>query len=286
MHKNQKLFRNTILKITKYIKSIPTLFASFYTKTKNRKFTVDQLLTCILKLVKKGYSFRDAPDLLPTKIHYSTIYKFFKKLVQHNVIQNTYNITVKQYLSKSKKKTFLIDTTLIPNKMGIDGIGFNPQLLKHKTSKISFITIDTGIPIDVYVTAGNHYDSKILINQLNQPNCNIKYINTIDNELLGDAGYDSNVIRKKLEEIKFGKLICNRNKRKTKDPIKLQKLVLTADEKIKLKKRHKVENIFSHLKSFKRIGVRYDKKMVNYNNFVFIASLMITTLKTSRNKDY
>ena len=110
MHKNQKLFRNTIFKITKYIKLIPTLFASFYTKTKNRKYTVEQLLTCILKLVKKGYSFRDATDLLPTKIHYSTIYKFFKKLVQHNVIQNTYNKTVKQYLSKSKKKTFLTDT--------------------------------------------------------------------------------------------------------------------------------------------------------------------------------
>ena len=251
MHKKEKLFRNTIFKITKYIKLIPTLFASFYTKTKNRKYTVEQLLTCILKLVKKGYSFRDATDLLPTKIHYSTIYKFFKKLVQHNVIQNTYNKTVKQYLSKSKKKTFLTDTTLIPNKMGIDVIGFNPpsgliQLLKHKTSKISFITDDTGIPIDVYVTAGNHYDSRILIDQLNQSNCNIKYINTIDNELLGDAGYDSNTIRKKLEELKFGKLICNRNKRKTKDPIKLQKLILTADEKIKLKSDIKLR-IFFHI---------------------------------------
>ena len=57
MHKNQKLFRNTIFKITKYIKLIPTLFASFYTKTKNRKYTVEQLLTCILKLVKKDIVF-------------------------------------------------------------------------------------------------------------------------------------------------------------------------------------------------------------------------------------
>lgn len=153
MHKNQKKFRNTIFKITKYIKSKPTLFVSFYTKTNNRKFTVEQLLTCILKLVKNGISFRDAIDMIPKDIHYSTIYKFFKKLVRHNVIHNTYNKTVKHYLSESNNKTFLTDTTLIPNKMGIDKIGFNPQLLKHKTSKISYITTEKDVPIDVYVTA-------------------------------------------------------------------------------------------------------------------------------------
>lgn len=285
MHKNQKKFRNTIFKITKYIKSIPTLFVSFYTKTNNRKFTVEQLLTCILKLVKNGISFRDATDMLPKDIHYSTIYKFFKKLVRHNVIQNTYNKTVQHYLSKSNNKTFLTDTTLIPNKMGIDKIGFNPQLLKHKTSKISYITTENGVPIDIYVTAGNYYDSRILIDQLNQPN-NIKYIRSTNNELLGDADYDSNNIRNKLEEIKFGKIICNRNKRNIKDPNKLKKIQLTTEEKIKLKKRHKVENIFSTLKSFKRIAVRYDKKIINYNNFVFLASLMIINLKISRNKSY
>ena len=124
MHKNQKKFRNTggqikksiaflyrpIFKITKYIKSIPTLFVSFYTKTNNRKFTVEQLLTCILKLVKNGISFRDATDMLSKNIHYSIIYKFFKKLVRHNVIQNTYNKTVQYYLSKSNNKIFLTDT--------------------------------------------------------------------------------------------------------------------------------------------------------------------------------
>ncbi len=124
MHKNQKKFRNTggqikksyaffyrpIFKITKYIKSIPTLFVSFYTKTNNRKFTVEQLLTCILKLVKNDISFPDATDMLSKDIHYSTIYKFFKKLVRHNVIQNTYNKTVQYYLSKSNNKIFLTDT--------------------------------------------------------------------------------------------------------------------------------------------------------------------------------
>ncbi len=42
-----------------------------------------------------------------------------------------------------------------------------------------------------------------------------------NNILLGDAGYDSNKIRKKLIEIKFGKLLAAKNKRNIKDKFKL-----------------------------------------------------------------
>ena len=287
MQKNKKIFRNTIFAIIKHIKSSATLFKAFFNKTKNRKFKFNDLFTCIMKLLKNGVSFREAPyNFKYNDISWTTIYKFYRKLVRYNVIQDTYNKIIKTYLSKSKNKTFLTDTTLIVNKMGRDYTGYNPQLLKHKTSKISFITSNNGVPIDVFVTAGNHYDSKILLEQLNNPNTNLNKIKTNDNELLGDAGYDSEKIRNKLHELKFGKLICNRNKRNIRDPNKLIKIKLTDIDKIKLKKRHKVENIFSYLKSFKRVSLRYDKFMYNYSNFVLLASLMITIKKTSRDTQY
>ena len=65
-----------------------------------------------------------------------------------NIISLTYHETVNRYtnkyFNKSSKKfpnTIITDTSLIVNKLGIDNIGYNPQLPKHKTSKISLIFI-------------------------------------------------------------------------------------------------------------------------------------------------
>ena len=45
----------------------------------------------------------------------------------------------------------ITDTSLIINKLGIDNIGYNPQLLKHKTSKISLICDIKGIPLEANI---------------------------------------------------------------------------------------------------------------------------------------
>ena len=45
--------------------------------------------------------------------------------------------------------------------MGINKIGFNPQLCKHKTSKISYITSKNGVPIDIYIASGMSNQAKL-----------------------------------------------------------------------------------------------------------------------------
>ena len=287
--KNKLNFKNTVLNIIKYIKKSPELYKSFFGKNKNRKYKTKDLIECVLFLVKKNIIFRDTPYFFNhnyRNIHWGTIYKFYLKLIHHNIIQNTYYETIKHYLKKSKNKIYLTDTTLILNKMGCESIGYNPQLLKHKTSKISYITTCNGMPIDVSVTAGNHNDSKILYDQINNDASNFHKIITTNNKLLGDAGYDSEKIRIKLNEVNFGILICDRNKRNIKDAIKFKQLELSETDKTLLKKRHKVENIFSHLKQFKRVQTRYDKKINNFYNCVLMASLMIAIKKTSRDNQY
>ena len=62
-----------------------------------------------------------------------------------------------------------------------------------------------------------------------------------NNILLGDAGYDSNNIRNKLQLLKFGRLIAPKNKRNCKNKIILNTYTLSKDSKHKLKKRIKVE---------------------------------------------
>jgi transposase len=40
-----------------------------------------------------------------------------------------------------------------------------------------------------------------------------------------------------------------------------------------LKKRIKVENFFAHLKTFRRINIRYDKKSNVFLNYIVLAAL-------------
>ena len=46
---------------------------------------------------------------------------------------------------------------------------------------------------------------------------NSNFYNNNNNIMLGDSGYDSNIIREKLKEIKFGKLITPKNIRNCKN---------------------------------------------------------------------
>jgi len=118
--------------------------------------------------------------------------------------------------------------------------------------------------LSVQLFSGNLNDAGILDKQLNmfnnfQPNSN--------NILLGDSGYDSNNIKNKLKNMKFGKLLTYKNKRNTKDKKKLNDIKLSNKEILILKnKRIKIEHINAKLKNYKKIIIRYDKKTKNKRN--------------------
>ena len=49
----------------------------------------------------------------------------------------------------------------------------------------------------------------------------------------------------------------------------------TPDEKLKLKNRYKIENLFARIKQFNRIQVRRDKKIVSFMGFIHLAVIKI-----------
>jgi hypothetical protein len=51
--------------------------------------------------------------------NYTTIYKFFNKLIKYNIIKITLNRLVNKYIKKNKCNKFIMDTTIINNKLGI-----------------------------------------------------------------------------------------------------------------------------------------------------------------------
>ena len=173
----------------------------------------------------------------------------------------------------------LTDTTIISNKLGIDKIGYNPQLPKHKISKISLITDEIGIPFSATIYNGSMYDSKILDIQFDDFIINNSLLLNNNNILLGDAWYDSIKLKNKVKNSNFGILLTARNKRNIKDKNKLDALKLSDIEKKLLKKRIKVEHVNVHLKQYKRLSIRYDKYSINYQVFLHLACIDIILKK-------
>jgi hypothetical protein len=120
---------------------------------------------------------------------------------------------------------------------------------------------------------GNLNDAGILDKQLNMFN---NFQLNSNNILLWDSGYDSNNIRNKLQNIKFGKLLTYKNKRNTKDKNKLNDIKLSNKEILILKnKRIKIKHINAKLKNYKKIIIRYDKKTQNYLNTIYLFSILL-----------
>jgi hypothetical protein len=163
--------------------------------------------------------------------HHSTIYKFFIKLIKYNVIQDTFK-AIARYMVKHKVTTFITDTSLVANKNGSDKVSYNPQLTKHKSTKIYVISDDKGISLDINIYSSNMNDSKILNMHLDTFTNSVNFEKNNNNLLLANSGYDSNIIRDKLANIKFGQLLVPRNKRNTKNKNKLVNYKLTQKEKI------------------------------------------------------
>lgn len=199
----------------------------FYSKSKtlNRKYDISLLVDSIVLILQNGLSYRGFIKIIKcfnnnNIPHYSTIYNFFNKLIKYNIINITFNNLVNKYINKNKSNKFIIDSTIISNKLGMDNIGFNIYFSKHKVSKLSLITDIKGIPINVILSKGNIHDAKIIINQLDNliKETNIKQNN--NNIFIGDKAYDSNNITNKLKELNLGYLIVPKNKRNRVEPKK------------------------------------------------------------------
>ena len=128
------------------------------------------------------YSYHNNININVSLPHYTTIYKFCNKLFSYNVINLMYQNLVNNYIKKYKCKKFLVDTSFIENKMGIDNISYNKYYPKHKVSKLSLITDIKGAPLNVYLDNGSINYSKLIIKQLELFNNN-KFIKKDNNNI-------------------------------------------------------------------------------------------------------
>jgi transposase len=234
-----------------------------------QKYSLEQTLPVILYVLKTGLAWEKCKDLKIAKnISYGTFYHTHKKLVKLDIYKANYRHILTKYYTKDKEKYLkkqTTDTTFILNKGGVDKIGFNKQIPKHKLSKLSTICDANGKTIDVNLVSGNIHGTKILQNQIKNFKLSDKYKHTS----MADKEYDSEKIRKILKENGYKNIKILINKKNTKDPQKLERIAL--ENKRISKDRSVIERTYAYIKSFKRLQLRYDKKSINYLGFIYFA---------------
>lgn len=241
------------------------LFESYQFKTKNQKYTLKFILNACVYFISISCSYK---NFIYNNLNPNTFYKNFMKLNKYKVFESTYKNLLKKYLSKSKNKIKQVytDTSTFYNKYNQDKVERNKYFKNKKVMKLSLITDQNGIPLNVDLYKGNINDIKIFNDQLTK--LDKDYIDKNSTICMADAGYDSVHLRNELNNI-FFKCIIPFNKRNTKDENKIKKL--TDEEKKLYKSRTKVENTFMNIKKNRRLDVIYEKNSENFLSMIYLS---------------
>jgi transposase len=125
------------------------------------------------------------------------------------------------------------------------------------STKVHMVSDAHGNPIRFSVTEGQRHDAVEAPHLLR---------NTVANVVIGDKGYDSNLLRTQLSNTGAIPVIPYRETTKTRD---------YAFDKDLYRARHVVENLFAKLKQQRAFTTRYDKLKRNYEAVVAMACTVI-----------
>ena len=138
--------------------------------------------------------------------------------------------------------------------------------INYSTNKVSLIIDEYNIPINITINNCKQNDSSILNYQLDILQNKHPILFDNNKTLIADAAYDSSILRSKVSNLKLGRLISPINKRNSKIIINRNTLI----DKLKIKSRYKIENMIGRLKKFKRLQLRYDKKINTFKSTIFL----------------
>lgn len=134
---------------------------------------------------------------------------------------------------------------------------------RGKGSKIMVIATKESRPLAISVFSATPFETKLVAQTIKQ-----RFSRARIKKLVGDRAYDSDPLDKTLKA-KGVELIAphkrNRKKKKTQDGRKLRPY----------KKRWTIERFFAWLQNFRRCTVRYERKQENFQNFIYLAAIIM-----------
>lgn len=211
----------------------------------------------ILWILRTGAPWRDLPAAFGP---WQTVYSRFREWTRSGLWQ-----AILEGISKDRDEEYLmIDSTA----MRVHAHGANPaggQLAQAMgrsrsslSTKIHMACDALGYPLGFILTGANVSDfdqAKPLLGKYLRPNAHA----------IMDKGYDSDAIRAYVNQLGATATIALHPSRSQKPPF---------DQHI-YKERHRIENTFSKLKSFRRIATRFEKLLSSFASMVSLAAILL-----------
>lgn len=248
------MFFDIIFELKKIILNTKNISSTYSQKYTNTKYSLDLIIHEILYFLKSGVSWA----MLRSPINSKTLFWHYSRFVKNNIFFKLFSKIRNKYVHNNipNKCSLLIDSSTIYNKFGINKIGRNKYYKNKITTKISLLTDINGFPLSILFMKGNYHDNSVFEKHIRDaqillPKNKIK--------IIADKAYSSH---KNIDH-----LIPPRRNMKMASTYKYD-----CSEYVS---RIKIEHIFCRLKTFRRLGYRWDKYLRNFSGFVFLAFSII-----------
>lgn len=243
------------------ISNTDVLRKRYFSTHPNTKYSLDTIIQEIIYFLRSGTSW----NLLRSSVNSKTLFWHFQQLVKYNIFFRLYQKIKYFYLRKYNPSTTLyIDSTSISNKYGVTKIGRNKFYKNKKITKISLLCDSKGFPLSIYFLKGNKHDNNTFTKHIDDaliliPNKKIT--------IVADKAYSSKSNYQYLNDKNISHIIPPRKNMTIYGTYKYSS--------IEYKKRIKIEHIFSKLKNYKRLIIRYDKFIPSFSSFTYLAFSLI-----------
>ena len=235
-------------------------------KSYNIKYNHQLIFDSLIFILKSGISWNSKIILNDSVIFCNSIYKHFVRLTKLNFFSKIFNkIKRKFILHSSPSDFFSIDSTFIPNKFSFhdNKIKRNPYKSNKFGYKISVVTGRRDVPIDILFSNGNIHDLTLLHKHINKPIVQKFLTNKF---LLADKGYRSHKLKNHLlNQINCKIILPNTHS-----------FFSEICDKSMYKNRIFIEHLFSKIKNYKRLVNNYEKKIINFFSFVYLAFIQLS----------
>lgn len=247
-----------------------------------QKIDINHVVQCLFKVI----SGSKLVDIIPDIKNKSSYEKKFLDMKQNNIFSLSFTEHLKELYEKGNIDMSIIhgDSTTVLNKYGVETIGFGNKYKNKKGNKVHLLQSDNGIYLSQITTSANISDTVMIDKSLNDIPFKCKSSNKKPIYITLDKGYYS---KKNFDLIEYKhkyKLLCyprkNANMQHTHNKVLFNRLKRKHNQE-KYKKRFKIESSFSHIKKFDKINMRYDKKIHNYEETIFLVLFHINFVRTS-----
>lgn len=239
-------------------------------------------------VLKYGVTWKVASKMIFGNYSYrSTLNRRFNKLVDDGIITDKYNEIVNQYISDHNIEELIIDSMDIVNGNCKREYVDKSQKLHKQAVRLTIMCTKDRVPLTYQTDPARQHDSKLGFDLANKFHIN----DGKDHYLVGDKGYQMNQTNKEklLKENRLRLLVPKKRYNRKRDyktrnyKCKVKRVRYSKQMKETLKTRIKVEHTNSILhRSFKRLGVVYDRSMKTFNRFIELAIICIIISKRTK----